>query len=66
MSKRVRFDQTTFDRKSFVPLPTELYADKKFEKWLTDYDEHLKVMYGLSGLDCDFLDFSTYVYQNSD
>ena len=71
-NKKISFDEDKFDRKvaqSIYNIHTKVkkkMVEKTYNKWCDDNMEHLKKLYDLSGLDFEFDEFCSYVFNNSE
>lgn len=70
-----KFDEAAFDRKVCEITATihrnarNKIFDNSYDKWMNQNIQHLEKMYDItvtvSGVDCDFLDFCKWVFDNS-
>ncbi len=61
------FDQKVSNSIHDINIRSKLkYINKKYNEWCDNNIIHLKYMYNLSNLDCEFNSFCIYVFNNSE
>ena len=67
-STRKAFNEDDFDHKALSKVSLDINeqnTNREYGKWVDENEEHLENLYELSGLDCEFYIFCSFVFANS-